>query len=204
MYQKIIEKVVEVITNTPANVGIFCASYKILNDLRMNGIIPMIQGTGKKLFIEDTRNSASDNAKLLDKFKLRSRSPYKGAVLLGVCGGRNCEGEDYPGDFMNAVIIIGIPYHLQTPRVKAKIAYYNKAFNNQGWPFAYLYPAMQRANQASGRPIRKESDKGVIVFMDSRFKGKKGWISEWVREEIEFTPNRKGVISSRIKNFWRM
>jgi len=202
MYQKIIEKVEEVIVNTPANVGIFCASYKILNDLRMNGIIPMIQGTGKKLFIEDTRNSASDNANLLNKYKLRSRSPYKGAVLLGVCGGRNCEGEDYPGDFMNGVIIIGIPYHLQTPRVKAKITFYNKAFNNQGWPFAYLYPAMQRANQASGRPIRKENDKGVIVFMDSRFKEKKGWISDWVRNEIKLTPNRKGIISSKIKNFW--
>ncbi|KKL04753.1 hypothetical protein LCGC14_2612920, partial [marine sediment metagenome] len=95
-----------------------------------------------------------------------------------------------------------IPYHLQTPRVKAKITYYNKAFNNQGWPFAYLYPAMQRANQASGRPIRKENDKGVIVFMDSRFKEKKGWISEWVREELKLTLNRKGLISSRVKNFW--
>lgn len=47
--------------------------------------------------------------------------------------------------------------------------------------FAYLYPAMQRANQASGRPIRKVSDKGVIIFMDSRFKKRLGWISNWVR-----------------------
>jgi len=38
--------------------------------------------------------------------------------------------------------------------------------------FGYLYPAMQRANQASGRSIRKETDKGAIIFMDSRFKDK--------------------------------
>jgi len=44
--------------------------------------------------------------------------------------------------------------------------------------FGYLYPAMQRANQASGRSIRKETDKGAIIFMDSRFKDKIGWISE--------------------------
>lgn len=50
--------------------------------------------------------------------------------------------------------------------------------------FGYLYPAMQRANQASGRSIRKETDKGAIIFMDSRFKDKIGWISEWVRKEI--------------------
>ena len=30
---------------------------------------------------------------------------FYGAVLLGVCGGRNSEGEDYPGDYMNAVVI---------------------------------------------------------------------------------------------------
>ena len=47
---------------------------------------------------------------------------------------------------------------MPTPRVEAKIKYYDKEFRNQGWAFAYLYPSMQRANQSSGRPIRKESD----------------------------------------------
>ena len=92
----------------------------------------MIQSSGKKLFLENSRNSASENANLLEKFKSMSHPPKKGAVLLGVCGGRNSEGEDYPGDFMNAVIVVGIPYHLPTPRVEAKIMYYNHQFNNQG------------------------------------------------------------------------
>ncbi|KKL12396.1 hypothetical protein LCGC14_2536160, partial [marine sediment metagenome] len=87
-------------------------------------------------------------------------------------------------------------------RNQAKINYYNKAFNGQGWVFAYLYPAMQRANQASGRPIRKESDKGAIVFMDSRFIDKKGWISEWLRNELQVCPDRKNVISKAFKRFW--
>ena len=68
--------------------------------------------------------------------------------------------------------------------------------------FAYLYPALQKANQASGRPIRKENDKGVIVFMDSRFKDKIGWISEWVRKEIKICPDRNNVLSTVIKRFW--
>jgi DNA excision repair protein ERCC-2 len=164
----------------------------------MNGIIPIIQKSGKQLFIENPQKSASDNAKMLEKFKKLSKSSSDGAVLLGVCGGRNSEGEDYPGDFMNAVIIVGIPYHLPTPRVEAKIKYYDSQFNRQGWNFAYLNPAMQRANQASGRPIRKESDKGVIIFMDERFKEKVNWISEWVRKEIKLTPN----LSRMINRFW--
>lgn len=106
MYKRIIERIKEVIVSTPANEGVFCAFYKILNDLRMNGIIPEIQNCGKELFIEDSRKSASENAKMLEAFKRMSSKSYGGAVLLGVCGGRNSEGEDYPGDFMNVVIIV--------------------------------------------------------------------------------------------------
>jgi len=119
-----------------------------------------------------------------------------------VCGGRNSEGEDYPGDHMNSVIIAGFPYHLPTPRVNAKIEYYDKVFDKQGWNFAYLYPAVQRANQASGRPIRKIKDKGAIIFMDFRFKQKYKWISEWIRKELEVMPDKEGVLMKNLYPFW--
>jgi len=202
MYKKIIWKVKEVVENTPANVGIFCASYKVLRDLEQNGIRAVLEKTGKKIFIESSENSASVNDRMLKNFKRVSRAPYKGGVLLGVSGGRNSEGEDYPGGFMNAVIIIGIPFQAPSPRNQAKIDYYDKTFNRKGWIFAYLFPAMQKANQASGRPIRREEDRGAIVFMDSRFKERFGWISEWVRNEIKIYPDRKNVISTVFKRFW--
>jgi len=119
-----------------------------------------------------------------------------------VCGGRNSEGEDYPGDHMNSVIIAGFPYHLPTPRVNAKIEYYDKVFDKQGWNFAYLYPAVQRANQASGRPIRQIKDKGAIIFMDFRFKQKYKWISEWIRKELEVMPDKEGVLTKNLYPFW--
>ena len=202
MYLKIIQKIEEVIRSTPANIGIFCASYEILNSLCMNGIKMIVEKHGKKLFIEKVGMSASENAIMLNKFKILAK-PQSGAVLLGVCGGRNSEGEDYPGDFMNAVIIVGIPYHVITPRVNAKIEYYNKVFHNQGWLFAYVYPAMQRANEASGRPIRKEGDKGVIVYLDSRFKVKRKWIADWIRKEVEVIADREYLISQKLLEFWK-
>lgn len=160
----------------------------------------MVKKYDKKLFIENSQKSASENADMLDEFKAYSNK--NGAVLLGVSGGRNSEGEDYPGDFMNAVIIVGIPYHMPTPRVEAKINYYDRQFNRQGWNFAYLYPAMQRANQASGRPIRRKTDKGLIIFMDERFTKRVKWISKWVRDEIKVVPDRRGIIASLSKPFW--
>ncbi len=201
-YKKMLSKINEVIASTPANIGIFCASYTILKDLIANGLTTIAINNNKQLFIEEQGLSASENASLVNEFKSMALPPNNGAILLGVCGGRNSEGEDYPGSYMNAVIIAGFPYHLPTPRVEAKINYYDKVFNKQGWNFAYLYPAVQRANQASGRPIRKLKDKGVIIFMDSRFKQKYKWISEWIRNELEIAQDRNGALSKMLSNFW--
>ncbi|GAG76923.1 unnamed protein product, partial [marine sediment metagenome] len=125
-----------------------------------------------------------------------------GAVLLGVCGGRNSEGEDFPGDLMNAVIIVGVPYQSITKRLNARIEYYNKVFQNQGWLLAYLYPAMQRANQAAGRPIRREGDKGAIIFLDFRFKRQVKWMSEWIQENVKIVPDKADIISQDLETFW--
>ncbi|MFX1453136.1 MAG: helicase C-terminal domain-containing protein [Promethearchaeota archaeon] len=200
MFKKMNNKINEVLNCTPANVGIFCASYKILKGLLNNGLEAAAKRNNKKLFIEEPGLSASENAMLVDNFK--NMASNNGAILLGVCGGRNSEGEDYPGDYMNSVIIAGFPYHLPTPRIEAKIKYYDKVFRKQGWNFAYLYPATQRANQASGRPIRKITDKGSIIFMDSRFKVKYKWISEWIRELLEIIPDEPNAIIQNLSPFW--
>jgi len=202
MYKKMISKINEVVYSTPANIGIFCASYKILKALLTHGIDAIAEKNNKKLFVESPGLSASENALLVNDFKSLAKPPSNGGILLGVCGGRNSEGEDYPGDYMNSVIIAGFPYHLPTPRVEAKINYYDKVFKKQGWNFAYLYPAVQRANQASGRPIRKIKDKGSIVFMDSRFKQKTNWISDWIRKELEIVQDKDGAIIQNLYPFW--
>ena len=202
IYKKMVSKINEVLYCTPANVGIFCASYKILKALLKYDLEDVVKDNNKKLFVEEAGLSASENAFLVNEFKSMSTLPNNGGVLLGVCGGRNSEGEDYPGSHMNSVIIAGFPYHLPTPRVEAKINYYNKVFNKQGWNFAYLYPAAQRANQASGRPIRKIKDKGSLIFMDSRFKEKAKWITEWIRNELEIVPDREGALIQNLYPFW--
>ena len=55
-----------------------------------------------------------------------------GAVFLGVQGGRTSEGVDFPGNQMNSVAVVGIPYAEPTPRVKAQIEYYDKYFPGLG------------------------------------------------------------------------
>ena len=202
MYKEMLNRIEEVISSTPANIGIFCASYRIGKSLLSNGLEQIVHNNNKKLFIERSTNTASENAFLLEDFKSMASKRKSGGVLLGVCGGRNSEGEDYPGGLMNAVIIAGFPYQTPTPRVDAKIKYYDKVFNRQGWNFAYLYPAIQKANQASGRPIRRESDKGAIIFLDERFIQKRNWISNWLKNQVKVVPNQDGIIYRSLTQFW--
>ena len=88
--------------------------------------------------------------------------------MLGVQAGSFSEGVDLPGNYLNAVIIVGIPLEKPELETKALIEYYDKKFN-AGWNYGYIYPAMQRCMQAAGRVIRSENDRGVAIFMDERF-----------------------------------
>jgi DNA excision repair protein ERCC-2 len=42
-------------------------------------------------------------------------------------------------------------------------------FARAGFAYAYQYPGFNRVLQASGRVIRTETDRGVIVLIDERF-----------------------------------
>jgi DNA excision repair protein ERCC-2 len=89
-------------------------------------------------------------------------------LLLGVQAGSFSEGVDMPGNFLNGVIIVGVPLEKPDLKTKALIDYYEYMFK-RGWDYGYAYPAMIRCLQAAGRCVRSESDRGVAVFIDERF-----------------------------------
>ena len=60
MFKKMNNKIGEVLYSTPANVGIFCASYKILRGLYENGLESIVEKNEKKLFVEKPGLSASE------------------------------------------------------------------------------------------------------------------------------------------------
>ncbi len=80
--------------------------------------------------------------------------------------------------------------------------YYQSSYQ-AGFDYAYTYPAMAKAVQAAGRVIRSETDKGIIILMDSRFLEKnysqslpQDWFKETPRELVS------GSILSDVSNFW--
>jgi DNA excision repair protein ERCC-2 len=200
MYQTMVERINEVVNSTPTNTGIFAASFQVLNSLLESGLENTLL---KPLFHERKGMSSKANEKLVQDFKACGEKG--GAVFLGVQGGRTSEGVDFPGNQMNSVVVVGVPYAEPTPRIKAQIDYYDKRFPGYGREYGYVLPAMKKASQAAGRPIRTLDDRGAIVFLDFRFATFycKNFLPSWITNGMKVLPDKKGVLASEVSGFFR-
>ena len=199
MYQTMIERINEVVNSTPTNTGIFAASFQVLNALLSEGLEKQLL---KPLFFEKSGMTSKANEKLVQDFK--ACGDKGGAVFLGVQGGRTSEGVDFPGNQMNSVIVVGVPYAEPTPRVKAQIDYYENHFPCRGREYGYILPAMKKASQAAGRPIRTLDDKGAIIFLDFRFATAycKSFLPAWVTLGMKTLPDKAGVLADEVRGFF--
>ncbi|TRO50254.1 DNA repair helicase [Candidatus Bathyarchaeota archaeon] len=199
MYQTIIERINEVVQNTPVNTGVFAASFDVLNALLTEGLETSLE---KPLFHEYRGMTSKANEELVAGFKACGEGD--GAVFLGVQGGRTSEGVDFPGNQMNSVIIVGVPYAEPTPRVKAQINYYEDCFPKLGREYGYILPAMKKASQAAGRPVRTLEDWGAIIFLDYRFSTSycRSFLPSWVSNHMKVLQPKDGILSQAIHKFF--
>ncbi len=175
----------------PGNCAVFFPSYSMRDKIhgKIKGRIP------KKILLEQQNGNKAERRRLYDAFVSYAKA---GALLLGVQAGSFSEGVDMPGEFLNGVIIVGIPLEKPDLKTKALIGYYDTKFS-RGWDYGYIYPAMIRCLQAAGRCIRSETDRGVAVFIDERFL----WSSYRKAFPSDIELRVTGTPEELIKNFWR-
>jgi Rad3-related DNA helicase len=101
----------------------------------------------------------------LERFSAANQETLVG---LAVMGGIFGEGIDLVGERLIGVVIVGagVP---QIGLERDLIKDYFDAQNGSGFAYAYQYPGFNRVLQATGRVIRTETDRGVIVLIDERF-----------------------------------
>jgi DNA excision repair protein ERCC-2 len=198
-FERMVDHCVAVADVTPSNTGIFTSSYSVGKSLIDAGLEKRLR---RKLFVEKPGMKGVENDKLIDDF--RKQGDRGGAVLLGVQGGRNSEGGDFPGTTMESVVVVGVPYAKPTPRMEAQIKYYDSRFNQKGRDYAYVLPAMTRAIQAAGRPVRRLDDKGVIVMLDQRFGTPylSRFIPSWLTDVTHVIPDDPDVTSHQVESFF--
>jgi DNA excision repair protein ERCC-2 len=198
-YLKMLDIIETVVDNTPKNIGIFCASYTVMEGLLKQGLESRIR---KPIYLAQKGMSSFDTDDLVKKFKKESHQ--SGGVLISVLGGRSSEGSDYPAGEMQSVIIVGIPYAKPSPSLDATIEYLDNQFPTKGREYGYNIPALTRASQAAGRPIRSLEDFGVIVLMDYRFARfyYKKHLPRWLKQNVIVVQSEEEELEKKMQSFY--
>jgi len=90
-------------------------------------------------------------------------------VGFAILGGKYGEGVDYPGEKLIGAVVVGVGLPgFDEEQTLIQEHYVSCGFD--GYDFTYRYPGMTRVLQTAGRVIRGESDKGVVVLIDDRFR----------------------------------
>lgn len=160
-YENIAEHCNKIISRIPGNLIIFFPSYFLRNEVHRK----LALFSEKPLLLESSESTKEEKQKLLEEFKSFKDT---GACLLAVSSGSFSESINLHGDFLKAVVVVGLPLQKPDLETKSLIDYYEKKFG-KGWDYGYLIPAFNKVMQSAGRCIRSEKDRGVIIFLDKRY-----------------------------------
>lgn len=185
------------------NYFIFCPSFEYLDKL-VELFSNYQDRYGYEIISQTSGMSLKDRDDFLSALKKENE---KTTIALVVLGGVFSEGVDLTGDYLigSIIISVGLPQisfeKNQEKNAYDKLSSVDKKIN--GFDYAYSYPGINRALQAAGRVIRSENDKGIIMFIDTRYS-----YSLYKNIISELYPDKKDVISNEmlkeeVINFWR-
>ncbi len=122
---------------------------------------------GFEVIIQNQDMTGEERDDYLNRFSVTNGNTLVGfAVMGGVFG----EGIDLAGDRLSGAVIYGVGLPGISPERDIIRDYFN-ATDQAGFEYAYLYPGINRVLQAAGRVIRSETDRGVVILVDDRYRG---------------------------------
>ncbi|GGN93719.1 helicase C-terminal domain-containing protein [Saccharibacillus kuerlensis] len=154
----------DTVLERPGNYLFFFPSYAYMQEIRQ-AFEMWIDRERIQLIGQEAGMSENDRTVFLDAF---SAERDKTLVGFAVMGGVFSEGIDLAGDRLTGVAVIGVGL----PQIGLERDIIRDYFNERGrsgFNYAYVYPGMNKVQQAGGRLIRTEEDRGVLILADDRF-----------------------------------
>lgn len=194
MFRKLMEKITIICDAIPGGIGIFVPSYTILESLR-----PLLFDLeqGRNLLVESRNMTNLEAEEIMESFKSRP-----GSILLAVQGARFSEGEDFPGEQMDASIVVGLSLPPPSPNLYAE--YTRSGFNrHDSYLVISLLPAIRKAIQSAGRHIRSPDKRGMVFFLDSRFDDQEiiEMLPVWLKRDLHQGDFRRHEIELMVREF---
>ncbi|MBN8654291.1 MAG: ATP-dependent DNA helicase [Anaerolineae bacterium] len=161
-YDAIAETIETVLSSRSGNYLVYFPSYIYLNEVmeRLKGRLPENQ-----LLVQERGMTEEARDAFLSRFSSKNEETLVG---LAVMGGIFGEGIDLVGERLIGVVVVGVgipQLGLERDLIKE---YFDRDLGS-GFAYAYQYPGFNRVLQATGRVIRTDSDRGIIVLIDERF-----------------------------------
>lgn len=142
----------------------------------------------------------AQEASMSDAERAAFLAPYVagGAPVLSLCvlGGVFAEGIDLPGEALSGVAVVGVGLPQIGLAQETLRAYYERTLGD-GFLYAYMIPGMQKVAQAVGRVIRAETDRGVALLLDDRYRQ-----SAYRRLCPAHWDVRSGNLAAGLRRFW--
>ena len=184
MFSKIAKKISSVAEAAEGGTGVFLPSYAILDS-----IAEMVsEALPERRVVKERRGMSTEDA----SDAVASLSS-RGSILLAVQGGRFAEGEDFRGDMMDAVVVVGLSLPPPSPVLYAEYASLKKAGEADSFLMIGKLPALRKAFQAAGRHIREPGKRAIVVLLDERFGTQqvRELMPSWLKKDVrsgDFAP----------------
>ncbi|MEE4144654.1 MAG: ATP-dependent DNA helicase [Halieaceae bacterium] len=145
----------------PGNCIVYFPSYRYLQDClaQMRGL--GLESARPGLWVQQREDAGRDQL-------LRLLEERRDVAALCILGGVFGEGIDLPGEQLSSVVIVGVGLPRFNRDTEQLRAWYQRLYG-AGFDYAYLFPGMQKVDQALGRVIRGSEDRGRALLIDSRY-----------------------------------
>jgi len=159
--QQVAHLIAEMVASKRGNYIVFFPSYAYLRMVRLL----LDEASLPPLWVQTPQMDENDREAFFQAFS-STDEPHLGLCVLG---GLFSEGIDLPGEQLIGAMIVGVG--LPTPSQKqTAIRQRYQELLGDGFHYACRIPGMQKVLQAGGRVIRSETDQGVLVLVDDRYR----------------------------------
>lgn len=160
---ELISLVLDAIRQKVGNYLMFVPSYAYLQKFRQ--LLKIISPNDIDCLLQIPGMDDKLKQKFLNRFDQHGN---KTLLAVAVMGSFFNEGIDLTGDKLSGVIVAGTGMPMISPEREILRQYYDAGIGS-GFAYSYIYPGFNRVQQAAGRVIRSENDRGFILLIDDRY-----------------------------------
>ncbi|UKS25836.1 ATP-dependent DNA helicase [Paenibacillus sp. HWE-109] len=154
----------ELVTGRTGNYLVFFPSYAYMSSV-YEVFTDLAAGSEMRVLVQQAQMSEEEREQFLAEFQAGTETTLVGFAVMG---GIFSEGIDLVGDRLTGVAVVGVGLPQLGPE-RNLIKSYMDSTGKNGYEYAYVFPGMNKVQQAGGRLIRSETDRGVLLLIDDRY-----------------------------------